>query len=207
MPKNFRLFLLGIFSVAIIFSALFCRLFLEYPYEDKYYPFWSMDLFSKIKFQSYAYRIQLHQVDQIKFEKEISLYDFFQIKDTESFSPHILIEQMGVSLKAGDEIRYQKLKRDFEIKMFSKNKVVIYSLVRTHYNNLEKVKLNKDQINVVIRKEEYALNNQFGDDYKVESDNQGKNKAENKTEDKTEDKVIVESKKESKKANEEDRRK
>jgi hypothetical protein len=151
MDLKKKLIYLVMFTLAI--SPIVMRFSVHYPYQDKYYPYWTLDLFSRTKYITHTYSIFIHRIDDEYFENPVGLYELRPTVDGRTYPPHVLIDTMGKAIEQGDLKKYDNLKSEFLKLVFRKKKHVDFSMYKVSYNNIEKYMHNKNIKNELLIKD------------------------------------------------------
>ena len=126
-----------IISYAVFGRFDFLALSPYFP-ELKLYPLWKNDLFAFSPKKFKDYQILIHKIDHLVYEDPQDFFKLIPTIEGKTFSPSLLITNLGDSLNRGLTKEFSILQKTFHILLFRKYNFVEYSIHHVEWSPLER---------------------------------------------------------------------
>lgn len=155
--ENYPGILLNTLLVIFVVMPVICRVYLRYPDNEKYYPFWSTDLFAGFATSVEIYSIKVFQVNDQVYPDGIDSFDLRRTTDGFGFSASTSILLFGRALEAQKTEELKKARALFEQNYFRKDQYGVYAIYKISWNALDrwrhgKVHFEKELARFEVRK-------------------------------------------------------
>ena len=125
-------------SVCAIFVGPFVALtFAKYPHEDKLYPLWVNDLFSKFPYLVNGYAIKIYRLDEKVFADGVNVFELIPASDRQ-INPSIAIDLLGLELENPKAGGFSSLRWTFENLVFKKFHFVEYAVEKIRWQPISR---------------------------------------------------------------------